>query len=299
MHEESGPLLPLKSERGALDAVEAHPRGNREELPGSFMLSLLYWGVYVANGGLVGALGPSLESFERATGLSEAAMGRLVMQNRIAKVIGVGIWTIYMKRFGTRSWLRPHWVIGMAVLCVAISNAVIAHMQNFVVAIRCALIVAGLSYGISDSGTVQLTLYRWNHSDRHQRTAVAVLNMAFTVGALATPILVALSLRLYGHSHLAFDAITVVALIEAVLLPFYSSPNHPANQMTNEQAGGLRPKHGLSRNSQCAIFACLVAMPPSVSRPIVIWRVVSVAGPTKQFRPEYELLTASDPLLSL
>ena len=108
-------------------------RARREEdTANSFRLSLLYWGVYAVNGGIVGALGPSLKAIERATGLSEAAMGQLVMQarrpatptsrrahrhrlpcgssgacapvwqNRMAKVVGVGLWTLFTKKCSSR-----------------------------------------------------------------------------------------------------------------------------------------------------------------------------------------------------
>jgi hypothetical protein len=44
------------------------------------------------NGGMCGAFGPALEYFQRATGLSQVALGTAVLQNRLAKLAGTLAW---------------------------------------------------------------------------------------------------------------------------------------------------------------------------------------------------------------
>ena len=50
------------------------------------------------NGGFVGAIGPPMFALEAATGLQPAALGRAVLQNRAAKVLGTLVWTHYARR---------------------------------------------------------------------------------------------------------------------------------------------------------------------------------------------------------
>ena len=47
------------------------------------------------NGGLVGAAGPSLHAMETATGLGQSDLGRTVMYNRVAKLVGSFLWMTY------------------------------------------------------------------------------------------------------------------------------------------------------------------------------------------------------------
>ena len=111
--EEADHLLPLDAERQAADgqqpsAQQQHARRSEESKDSSLALSLLYWGVYSVNGGLVGALGPSLESFERATGLSEAAMAQMIMQVHRSRAASFLLRRVLSSRGGRTSPPRPH-----------------------------------------------------------------------------------------------------------------------------------------------------------------------------------------------
>ena len=95
------------------------------------MLTICLCLIMVINGGTVGAFGPSLEMFERKTGLSQAVLGGAVMQNRLAKLVGAVTWGCYANRLqqkhGKSSLLQPHFVVsGMLLVsacCVAVRRA--------------------------------------------------------------------------------------------------------------------------------------------------------------------------------
>ncbi|KAL1527202.1 hypothetical protein AB1Y20_015881 [Prymnesium parvum] len=281
--EEADQLLPLEAEGEwneepaslAGDAAPLHSRRSEPAPAPSLRLSLVYWGVYAVNGGIVGALGPSLEAFERSTGLTEAAMGQMIMQNRLAKVVGVGLWTLYTKHCyakGRACVGTPHVMLSLALLMSSLCNAVIAHMSHHEAAIRLALVLAGVTYGITDTGIVLLTLWRYNHSDRQQRTAVAMLNAAFTVGALLTPVLVAASLKRTGDARIAFDAICGVALLLASILPLFTPPHQPANAMgggAGEDSTHRKPRSACNETlllgSMCVILCCVTGSEHAVA----------------------------------
>ena len=210
--------------------------GSLPSVPSGLFLSATYWTIYAINGGMVGAFGPCLEALQRSTGLGEAELGAMVMQNRVAKVCGVLLWTAYARSMRESRWLpRPHTLVALSAVCMALSSAAIANMSDSVVAVRSALIVAGVSYGLCDSAVVLLTLWRFRDDEREQRTAVAVLNATFTVGALLTPMLVADSLRKGGSGRTAYDALSVGALLGSIALPTLAAPAEPTGGAGDEE----------------------------------------------------------------
>ena len=50
------------------------------------------------NGGLVGALGPSISTFQASTGLTHGELARTIMLNRLAKLFGTFVWAYYADR---------------------------------------------------------------------------------------------------------------------------------------------------------------------------------------------------------
>ena len=46
-------------------------------------------------GGMVAAIGPSIEAFARSTGLDPSQLGTAVMAGRLAKMVGLLAWTVY------------------------------------------------------------------------------------------------------------------------------------------------------------------------------------------------------------
>ena len=77
------------------------------------------------NGGLVGALGPSLASFETSTGIDQAGLARALLLNRILKLLGTFVWASYatrIERRGERSRGRGYRCAAKATSAVSYSR---------------------------------------------------------------------------------------------------------------------------------------------------------------------------------
>jgi sugar phosphate permease len=154
------------------------------------------------NGGVIGAFGPSLECFQRATGLSQGALGSSVLQNRLAKLAGTLVWAYYAsflqalqaEGLGDSVLLSPHLAMAVGLLLTAGSCAVIGFTSSGGV-LQAMMLVSGFAYGFTDSAANLLILWLWHGQQRRQRTAVAAINAFFTIGAFVTPMLVAASLH--------------------------------------------------------------------------------------------------------
>ena len=85
--------------------------------------TLLYSMSNAVNGGLVGAVGPSLPAFQLATGLGEAGLGRLVLINRLSKLVGTFAWTAYAKRLSRAAAAPPPRLVLCAALLLASAMA--------------------------------------------------------------------------------------------------------------------------------------------------------------------------------
>ena len=87
-------LTPRK-ERSTAGVLRRVVRGQAERAV--LRQTLIFSLASAINGGLVGVAGPSLHSLGEATGLGQAALGRVVFANRFAKLIGSFLWTAYAK----------------------------------------------------------------------------------------------------------------------------------------------------------------------------------------------------------
>ena len=85
------PLIVDEDESGGRPARHAPARQR-------VAVTVCYCTIMIINGGTVGAFGPSLEAFERTTGLSQGVLGGAVMQNRLAKLAGTVVWGWYASR---------------------------------------------------------------------------------------------------------------------------------------------------------------------------------------------------------
>ena len=151
----------------------------------------------VINGGLVGVTGPSLHTLGQRTGLGTAALGRVVLTNRIAKLVGTFAWTAYAKLVQKQSApIAPHVLLAQCAATIALCALIIATMRESALALQFALAISGAAYGVSDSAMTLLTV--WANSDpTQQRFHVAMINVGFTVGALVLPSIIALAYH-YG-----------------------------------------------------------------------------------------------------
>ncbi len=134
-----------RAERSALLAqAEGDPDGYDVERPleqplyRPILTTVCYCAVMGINGGLCGAFGPSLEMFERSTGLSQAALGASVMQNRLAKLGGTVFWGIYASSTSKRAatgddpplGVQPHTLKAIGLLLTALSTSVLGHTKS-------------------------------------------------------------------------------------------------------------------------------------------------------------------------
>lgn len=211
----------LQADDDSDDASMSPPRSRRiaadSDVKSMCSLTAIYFLVMVVNGGLIGALGPSLEPIGRATGLHDAALARLVLQNRLCKFVGNLIWCSFARRLQqSRGVGRPHALFG-GLMLVTTSSAITIGYTTQSTSLQLALWTWGLAYGITDAGVTTLTVWRWGDDNRRRRIDVSVLNAGFTVGALLAPTLVVASLR-FGVGRWAFYAIAGISLITAFLL---------------------------------------------------------------------------------
>ena len=152
--------IPLLSKPGALSASRhhcAHPH----------WLTAVYFCVMAVNGGMIGAFGPSLQMLQRATGLDEAEIGKMVMQNRLSKLAGTLIWCAYAKylqeeqRCGKSPNRQPHTLLACLMAFTACASAIVGHLVSSAGALQFALVAFGLVYGISDRYTLGTSPVMW------------------------------------------------------------------------------------------------------------------------------------------
>ena len=185
--------------------------------------TLLFSIANAVNGGLVGAVGPSLPAFQASTGLGAAGLGRLVLLNRCSKLLGTFAWTAYAKQLINRGTAvpSPRLLLCICMLMASASAAVIASpaLRDSKLALQSALGFFGVSYGFTDPGFTLLTIWSLQDSARHQRTHVGYLNAGYTLGALVTPLIVAALLSWGdGSCYPVFYIISAVAAMAGLAL---------------------------------------------------------------------------------
>ena len=139
-------------------------------------ITACYCIVMVINGGMCGAFGPSLEYFERSTGLSQGVLGSAVMQNRLAKLGGTIFWGWYashiqQQRRSNDLLLPPHYLVAAVLLVTASCCATLGFTRSGA-ALQLTMITSGFMYGVSDSAVNLLILWVWDHDPRKQRINV-------------------------------------------------------------------------------------------------------------------------------
>mmetsp|Transcript_27395 Transcript_27395/g.88033 ORF Transcript_27395/g.88033 Transcript_27395/m.88033 type:complete len:528 (-) Transcript_27395:192-1775(-) len=197
------------------------------------IVTALYCSTMAINGGMVGAFGPSLETFHRTTHLSPGQLGTAVLANRLAKLFGTVLWAWYAERISASAargalsaplMLRPHAAMAVGLATSAASCAVIGFTTS-ADALRFVVAASGVPYGFTDSACIMLTLWLWRSDAGRQRGAVAVVNVFFTGGAFVTPILVAASLHyLEATVWPAFHTLAAAAILAAAALSCTPSP---------------------------------------------------------------------------
>ena len=181
------------------------------------------------NGGFVGAIGPSMFALEAATGLQPAALGRAVLQNRAAKVLGTLVWTHYARRLeNDQARVPPKRLLALLSVVAGACALAIARLPRITrlprsLVLQLVLAVAGFVYGLTDSGMTLLTLWS-TRGGAESRTHVAILNAGFTLGALLTPMVVAVSMKLGFDAWPCFASIAILAALNAAALLLVPPP---------------------------------------------------------------------------
>lgn len=206
----------------------------RRPSPGSG--TLLFSIANSINGGLVGAVGPSLLTLKDHTGLSDAALGRLVLVNRLAKLGGTALWTLYARSLeanGHRNkteFPAPKVLLSLCLLTAAACALSIASpaLRSSPKALQVALAIFGVTYGITDPAFTMLTIWSLHSSPTQQRTHIGYLNAGYTLGALATPAIVAIALSFGGDCYACFYALAAASGLASFALALSPAASHEA-----------------------------------------------------------------------
>ncbi|EOD13012.1 hypothetical protein EMIHUDRAFT_247190 [Emiliania huxleyi CCMP1516] len=167
------------------------------------------------NGGLVGALGPSVAFFQSSTGLSQAGLARSFMINRLAKLVGTAIWAEYASRLerGYSCPFSPRTVLVSVMLLETVCSLLIVSLRSSARSLQVALAAFGLCYGLADSGFDLLTVWSETADTKATRTHVALLNAGFTAGAILTPAVVGAAIKLGGSSYTCFLVLAALSAL--------------------------------------------------------------------------------------
>jgi hypothetical protein len=184
----AGAACPAVSSNAPLLQKKSPGRATSWRSSGSpLLLTAVYCLCMFINGGMIGAFGPSLESFHRATGLSAGQLGTAVLQNRLTKLGGTLLWAWYASRVSDPTAarsprVRPHAAMAVGLCVVAFSCAILGSTRSGLV-LQVSMVASGAAYGFTDSGCFMLSLWLWRGNPRHQRGCVAVASVFFTGGA--------------------------------------------------------------------------------------------------------------------
>lgn len=194
--------------------------------------TLAFSAAHTINGGLVGLLGPALPTFQSSTGLSQAGLGRAVLINRLSKLAGTFAWTLYARRLERRDLRVPPPRVLLASCMVAAAGCALAiaapALRSSPLALQASLAAFGAAYGFTDPGFTLLTLWSLHGRPTEQRTHIGYLNAGYTLGALATPALVAVSLAAGGDVYACFYALSASATLAAIALAATTAASHAA-----------------------------------------------------------------------
>ena len=225
---------------------EPNPKRFQQAQEARLQQTLLFALASAVNGSMVGVTGPAMQALSKSTALSEAELGRVVLFNRIAKLIGSFAWTAYAKALQegrAPSIAKP--ILATCSATIAAAAFAIATLRHSALVLQVALMVAGFAYGVSDSAITLLTV--WSHRQpTQQRTHVAVLNVGFTCGALISPAVVAAALHLGNSCYVGFYALALCAILISPSLLIEAQPVEPPPPEGNPPSMGARCVDGQS-----------------------------------------------------
>ncbi len=149
------------------------------------------------------------------------------MLNRLVKIAGVLAWTTYANRVqGHSCHVQPRTVMATVLLCTCGVSLALAHAPKSAGSLRVLLMLFGFAYGIFDQGSMQLALW-YSETSANKRTAMAAVSTGYGLGAILTPLLVAVALKVGGSAYTAFDGLAVLAALVSLLHVFLTPPVSP------------------------------------------------------------------------
>jgi hypothetical protein len=212
------------------------------------------------NGGLCGAIGPSIFAFQASTSLGDAAIARAILISKAAKLFGTFVWAAYatrLQRGHSVLQLTPGQVLSGTLCLEALCAAAIAlpSLRSSGALLQLCLAVFGFCYGCADSGFDLLTIWSEATKPTTARTHIAMLNAGYTAGAVLTPAVISVALRYGGTPYVCFTVLSALAVLAALavtscdLLPdgippeeFDPSGAKPTLSSTGSAAGGRRQR---------------------------------------------------------
>ena len=246
---------------------------NRQHAHPLIRQTLVYTLGSAVNGGLVGVAGPSLATISEETGLGNAALGRVVLMNRLTKLLGTFVWTAYARRLqkGRGVPVQPRMILACCATLISACAICIAKLRRSSLVLHIALAIAGLCYGVADSAMTLLTVWAFR-TPTQQRFHVAMLNVGFTLGALLTPTIVAVALRVGSSCYVGFYALAGLALLATPFLltskappkapPAMLEPTASDGGASGHQRGVEASRAGERPNARAgaAMIACMCAV---------------------------------------
>ncbi len=174
-----------------------------------------YYGVFVVLGLSVGFVGPSLDALGERAGVSDAAIGLVFVVQGAAYLVGaLGVGRLFDRRSG-------HALLALALAALVIGFASLG-LATPLSAVLLAFVVIGIATSAIDVGGN--TLLVWVAPADRLVGLLNGLHLCFGLGALASPLVVGLSIGLTDSIVPACLTVAAVAAISAVAVRSVPSP---------------------------------------------------------------------------
>ena len=105
---------------------------------------LVFCAANALNGGLIGAIGPTLPDMQAHTGMGTSLLGRAVTINRIAKLVGSLVWMAFAKSIEAgHPPILPRHALALSALLVTVSAFLLAQIRTNPLVVQGALALGG------------------------------------------------------------------------------------------------------------------------------------------------------------
>ncbi len=188
--------------------------------------TVVYYAAFIALGLATASLGPTLSGLAQHTRTRLSEISFLFA----ARALGYLIGSLVSGRLYDRA--PGHWVMGVALICMAVMLA-LAPVMPLLGLLTVVMLILGMSEGGVDVGGN--TLLVWVHRGQ-VGPFMNGLHFFFGVGAFLAPLIIAQAILMSGDVTWAYWALAVLALPAAVGALRLPSPARPANVRAS-QAG--------------------------------------------------------------